>query len=705
MLRTCALCCFTLLSCAPGGKVPPRGAGGGAGGGDGAGPVSGALGPRPGSTSSRIAPYGLPAVAATAQNSLDTTDPNVVFPTLAALVPDGTLEADSIPDTLDLAEVAQRYLDGITSTLLPESPDFHAPPGMVDLEQTPTSFLHGGPPNWGKTIQAMAMARKMSGYDLDDAHGTLTAQLMSTRNMIDPNVGLNLINRGEGAWIVITGALPENQMTVAVEGLMELFKQYPSPDLQHLIQQMIDYHTLKATPYSENGIAMLHYRLPEPGVDPFTPSPIGTIGRGDSPFVCGKTMRALSTWFLMSRDTQALDTSTLLGNYVLHYSNDVFWTVPPGFPEGEGTGHFAGHMHMYANALMGMLWEADARRQVDPADAAAASLIQLVLTSYQFMRNLHGGASVALGNHGEVCTTGDLLRLAVKLTELGAADLNEDIDRWTRNQIAESQIVSAITIVSNPGDPLTDNIGQKVHGLFFEDATHPLAIPDLPNDQGSLTLQLVACGLGNPMHGIYDVWKHIVQFNGNVAQVNLLLNRATPALDVKSELPYRGVVHVVTRADLGGVDTLELRVPDGTDSTRVQVLVNGMPAPFTWVRTDFIHVAGLLPGTTYTVQFPLVTKQLGFAQVRNQDQDWAESDFAPASGSSVDYGFHESSAENMYVGTFRANTLVQVDHRPASGIALYAEPDRAHWATLGAGDDPQPTPYHTVTRFRLKSGL
>src|SRR5258706_16210606 len=100
---------------------------------------------------------------------------------------------------------------------------------------------------------------------------------------------------------------------------------------------------------------------------------------------------------------------------------------------------------MFANGLMGMLWEAQARLVNDPNDLAAASLIEFVKTSYVYIRNLHGGASSALGNFGEICTLGDMLRLAVKLTDLGAGDFYEDVDRWTRNQIAEAQIHGGIT--------------------------------------------------------------------------------------------------------------------------------------------------------------------------------------------------------------------------------------------------------------------
>jgi hypothetical protein len=662
----------------------------------------------PGAQAARApaSPRGVPVLAPapkTPQNSLDTTDPNVVIPNAQALLPKGTFDVDSVPDTLDLAEMAQRYLVGISKTLLPELPYFHVPPGMVNLHSpTPTSIFTGGAPNWGKIAQAMVMARRMSGFDFNDAQGTLSAQLATTRNMIDPHIGHNLISRGEGAWIVVTGANPENQMTVAVEGLIELYKQNPSPDLQHLIQDMIDYHSKMAVPGSnDDGEPMAHYRLPAPGVNPFTPTSVGVTGYGDPVFIAGKTMRALSSWFFLSHDDRALNTADLLGNFIRHYSGNLFWRIPPSIPYYEGNleGAFAGHMHMYANALMGLLWQADAELRLDPQNPKAKSLIDFVKKSYTFIRNSHDNASWALGNFGEICTTADMLRLAVKLTELGAGDYNEDIEYWTRNQIAESQIKGAITIASVPGDPLRDRIGEKVIGLFFEDATHPLAIPDVANNgQGSLTLQLVVCGLGNVIHAMYDVWSHIVQIKQNVAQVNLLLNRATPVLDVKSELPYSGLVHVVTRPNIGTIDTLELRIPDGVPAAQVSVLVNGSPRRFLW-RANYVRITGIQPSTRYSVKFPLNFRQLGFKQVKNQNQNWTESTYS-LSVTGQDYGFHEQSPENQYGGTFRGFTMVSVNHRPAGGIALYNEVARTSLAPLGAADAPGGAPYHNVSRFR-----
>src|SRR5262245_58672115 len=128
------------------------------------------------------------------------TDPTKVLPSTATLIPEGSTYADEVPDTLDLAERARFYIQGITSSLMRDA--FYGPPGRIEYFGAPQFVYSGGVPNWGKAMQALAAARQMSGYDLDDHDGTLTLQLQSFRNMLDINVDKNFLANAESAWIV-----------------------------------------------------------------------------------------------------------------------------------------------------------------------------------------------------------------------------------------------------------------------------------------------------------------------------------------------------------------------------------------------------------------------------------------------------------------------------------------------------------------------
>src|SRR5262249_46471239 len=158
-------------------------------------------------------------------------NPQLIIPSMHALVPQGVSYADTVPTTLDLEERAAAYLQGITSSLMPPNVGFYAPPGHIQLFGTPELLTDsGGAANWGESVQVMILARRMSGFDLNNAQGTLAIQLASTRNMLDSHVEAALLNGGDGGWIY--NLIPANPLTVAGEALMELLKQYPSPDLE-----------------------------------------------------------------------------------------------------------------------------------------------------------------------------------------------------------------------------------------------------------------------------------------------------------------------------------------------------------------------------------------------------------------------------------------------------------------------------------------
>src|SRR5205085_966734 len=83
------------------------------------------------------------------------------------------------------------------------------------------------------------------------------------------------------------------------------------------------------------------------------------------------------------------------------------------------------------------------------------------------------------------------------------------------------------------------------------------------------------CCQGNAMMGLYDAWDHIVDYKGSFAQVNLLLNRASQYLDIKSELPYRGAVHLFTKPNLGLLENVGVRIPNWVDRKSVTLRING----------------------------------------------------------------------------------------------------------------------------------
>src|SRR5207249_3763965 len=65
------------------------------------------------------------------------------------------------------------------------------------------------------------------------------------------------------------------------------------------------------------------------------------------------------------------------------------------------------------------------------------------------------------------------------------------------------------------------------------------------------------CCTGNSPVGLFDAWKSIVRYRDGQATVNLLLNRASPWVDVDSYLPYEGRIRLRNKT----AKSLAVRIP------------------------------------------------------------------------------------------------------------------------------------------------
>src|SRR5947207_6804098 len=97
----------------------------------------------------------------------------------AALEPTGKRYRAMVPDTLDLAERAKLSVHGLTCFLNEKAN--YGPYGHTYFDANPPylSDLPGGPPNWGKVVESLLMARTMCGSteNLDVEAATLRGML------------------------------------------------------------------------------------------------------------------------------------------------------------------------------------------------------------------------------------------------------------------------------------------------------------------------------------------------------------------------------------------------------------------------------------------------------------------------------------------------------------------------------------------------
>ncbi len=149
--------------------------------------------------------------------------------------------------------------------------------------------------------------------------------------------------------------------------------------------------------------------------------------------------------------------------------------------------------------------------------------------------------------------------------------------------------------------------------------------------------------VANGSQGLYAVWESMLRFQDGTAQVNLLLNRASPWLDVDSYLPHEGKVVLRNKQ----AKRIQVYLPRWVNKTKVKCTVdtNVIPAVF---LGNYLLVEPVRPGSTILVTFPMQEETETFTL--------------------EDYGQLPSNLLGSYTYkiTFRGNTAVQVIPTPSN---------------------------------------
>jgi hypothetical protein len=101
----------------------------------------------------------------------------------------------------------------------------------------------------------------------------------------------------------------------------------------------------------------------------------------------------------------------------------------------------------------------------------------------------------------------------------------------------------------------------------------------------------------------YFIWEAITRYRDGVAQVNLLLNRASAWLDIDSYLPYEGKVVLKNKTCRG----IHVRIPKWVDRRAISCTSAGRKLVFSWAG-NFIVLTNLTGTETITLEFPMVER-------------------------------------------------------------------------------------------------
>ena len=525
-----------------------------------------------------------------------------------------TRYVDSVPDTLDLAERASLAINGLTGAV--DRDRAYEIYFIVRFCTNPPHMYHdttGWPTNNPKFAESLPMMRLMSGSEqnTDDERRMIESMVRAIGEdglyyaVANPDrtwhEGVGHVYFDKAGDVVRRG---EDFANVAGNGRMVLAMMAwheRDGDAVWLDRTAKLIGTLTDIAVDRGDYAY----YPDPGIGeafsypasgwPHTEEPqVEQMGAEGSMFAChGTAIRAISRWAVDSGDGKALECARKLVSFVMQ---PRFWGVPTSEDPDVGAdiGQFVGHRHGHTLTLRALLEYAIA--------ANDATIKRFVRDSYEYTRSL---GIARIGLFGEACTTADMIALAIKLTDSGVGDYWEDVDQYVRNmlieyQVVDGQLLAAVSEASPPHATMTPHatdvrVIERTLGNFAGDYGNPTKLTNT---------WVMQCCTGNGSQALYYAWDGALRHSNGIVNVNLLLNRASPWVDVHSYLPYEGKVVVRNKT----ARTLFIRLPRWVDRAAMRIERRDDGPPAYWLAGR-LGLDGLTYGETVTLRFPTVQTQ------------------------------------------------------------------------------------------------
>lgn len=408
-------------------------------------------------------------------------------------------------------------------------------------------------------------------------------------------------------------------------------------------------------------------------------------GEGTVVAYLGYPLQGLAKWVAQSGDEQALAFAGRLARFGMKRK---FWGHPgdPDRMAGDEQGHVDSHFHARAIFLRGLLDYG--------LVAGDRNAVDFVRGSYEHMRawGIHRIGFIPTWVDGkricmETCFLGDLVALAAKMSWAGVGDYWEDADRVIRNHLVEAQITdrSILERIQQHTPPAQDDSAEA--STAEDDDTVPVTSKptslagEPPSSQltgasqvcmdnvldrcvgtflsyllpaSGLNLRTMSCCNANGCRGLYYAWEAITRRSGEDGEVNLLLNRASPWLDINSYLPYEGRVEIRNKT----CRRISVRLPAWVRSNEVQLRVNGADRPVRLVGR-YLAADDVKPEDVVRIDFPVATETF---------QRTAHA---------------KTANETLYTITVRGNTIVDISPRDVEPLhyPFYRRPELRRAAT------------------------
>ena len=316
----------------------------------------------------------------------------------------------------------------------------------------------------------------------------------------------------------------------------------------------------------------------------------------------GQPIDPLVRYFQLTGDRKALDLARKLARSVLTRKPLTFGPDGEMLRDAHNT-----HFHSRTAALVGLL-----RLGIATGDEA---LIDFVEKAYKWAR-AQGSSfgwmpeQLRTPKWSETCSITDMINLAVLLAEIGKSEYWEDVERFTRNCLVESQILSQEILPRPwrkvpekvPGSRSYDRVAERVVGGFVGSV--------FPNDRYFQAdwhdgFGISGCCSPSGTKGLYLAWSHIVTHHPDGIYINLMLNANTPWVEVHSFLPYQGRINIQIKK----ASKMYVRVPSWAPQKAVEVKRNGRRQDVIF-QGAYLVQQGLKRGDKIEVTYPVRSHKL-----------------------------------------------------------------------------------------------
>lgn len=449
----------------------------------------------------------------------------------------------------------------------------------------------------GRYVEALIYSRRMTSLSLDPRETLLRNYFAG---LFDASDGLCYTR--EASWTPRRACL--FSQSSAMLGLLAWYNETGSPQARELLDRHANGVMRIAASWGE-GVCFPKYEfdgknyIDEPaGKD----APIWYGGRLILPLV--------QYWQITGRE----EVKAFLQKSIRHCTETSHFIQPDGAVEaGEG---WWGHLHGTMDMVTGIVEYGRLANRPE--------LVAWGKRVYEWIGRTHTTrygwvADVSGGRICESCAIASRFRLGLALYRAGVVDPFGEIDRHLRNQLLENQFVD-VSFMSppQPQKPRTDRtvyagVDRMIRGTFQCWGT---ANDLIGNDD------IEGCGAGGGVQGLKLAWDAQSEWRevpgGPEVRVHLLFNRAlrakpeppfTTAAPIAatlwSELPYAGHVRVTANQP---INRLALRLPDGSDLTRVRLRCSSKQAEFpAQLEGQYAVVTQIAAGDSVELLFPLKT--------------------------------------------------------------------------------------------------